>query len=114
MAPQIGPVYPDFLPHPHRDNHRPPGDAEGVFVSAALLLTALRSPAGCAARRPSCAPRLLENRLCDQVPPGMYTVRVWHELLGSIDRPVTVEAGKTATVDFALPMVAPVPPAQAP
>jgi hypothetical protein len=50
----------------------------------------------------------------DQVPPGTYTVRVWHELLGSIDRPVTVEGGKTAQVDFALPMVAPVPPAQAP
>jgi len=50
----------------------------------------------------------------DQVPPGTYTLRVWHELLGSIERPVTVEAGKTATVDVALPVVAPVPPAQAP
>src|SRR5262249_48512438 len=35
----------------------------------------------------------------DQVPPGTYVLRVWHELLGSVDRPVTVEAGKTATVD---------------
>jgi Carboxypeptidase regulatory-like domain len=50
----------------------------------------------------------------DQVPPGTYTLRVWHELLGSVDRTVTVEAGKTVTVDFALPVVAPVPPAQAP
>ena len=50
----------------------------------------------------------------DQVPPGTYTVRVWHELLGSIDRPVIVEAGKTATVDVALPVVAPVPPPHAP
>lgn len=50
----------------------------------------------------------------DQVPPGTYTLRVWHELLGSIDRQVTVEGGKTATIDLALPLVAPVPPAQAP
>jgi hypothetical protein len=50
----------------------------------------------------------------DQVPPGTYTMRVWHELLGGIDRPVTVEADKTATVDVAFPMVAPVPPGQAP
>lgn len=50
----------------------------------------------------------------DQVPPGTYTLRVWHELLGGIDRPVTVEGGKTATVDVALPVVAPVPAAQAP
>ena len=50
----------------------------------------------------------------DQVPPGTYTLRVWHELLGSVDRPVTVESGKAATVDIALPLVAPVPPAAAP
>jgi hypothetical protein len=37
---------------------------------------------------------------------------VWHELLGGVDRPVTVESGKTATVDIALPSVA--PPPQAP
>lgn len=50
----------------------------------------------------------------DQVPPGTYTLRVWHELLGSVDRPVTVEGGKTVRVDMALPTVAPVPPAEAP
>ena len=50
----------------------------------------------------------------DGIPPGTYTVRVWHELLGNIDRSVTVESGKTTTVDAALPIVAPVPPAQAP
>jgi len=50
----------------------------------------------------------------DQVPPGTYVLRVWHELLGSVDRPVSVEAGKTATVDVALPLAAPVPPAEAP
>ena len=50
----------------------------------------------------------------DRVPPGTYTLRVWQELLGSIDRQVTVEAGKNITVDFALPLTAPVPPAEAP
>ena len=50
----------------------------------------------------------------DQVPPGSYTLRVWHELLGSVDRPVTVEPGKTATVDVAMPATAPLPPAEAP
>jgi hypothetical protein len=50
----------------------------------------------------------------DQVPPGTYTLRIWHELLGSVDRPVTVEAGKTATVDFALPATAPLPTPEAP
>jgi plastocyanin len=51
----------------------------------------------------------------DQVPPGTYTVRVWHELFGSLERSVTVQAGKTATVDFALPATATeVKPAMAP
>jgi plastocyanin len=36
------------------------------------------------------------------VPPGTYTLHVWHEMLGSADRKVTVAAGKTATVNFAL------------
>jgi plastocyanin len=48
------------------------------------------------------------------VPPGTYTLRVWHELLGSVDRPVTIEAGTNVTVDVALPLVAPLPPADAP
>jgi plastocyanin len=50
----------------------------------------------------------------DDVPPGTYTLRVWQELLGSIDRQVTVEPGKNITVDLALPLTAPVPPAEAP
>jgi hypothetical protein len=50
----------------------------------------------------------------DQVPPGVYTVRVWHELLGSVDRTVTVGTGKTAVVDVEFPLEAPVPPPQAP
>jgi plastocyanin len=49
----------------------------------------------------------------DQVPPGTYTLSVWHELLGSVDRQVTVEGGKTATVDLTLSAAAAadVPPA---
>jgi plastocyanin len=50
----------------------------------------------------------------EQVPPGSYTLRVWHELLGSVDRPVTLQAGQTLKVDVALPVVAPVPLAEAP
>jgi hypothetical protein len=50
----------------------------------------------------------------DQVPAGTYTLHVWHELLGSIDRTLTVEADKTTSVDVAFPMVAEVPPATAP
>jgi hypothetical protein len=36
------------------------------------------------------------------VPPGPYTVAVWHPKLTGQPKPVTVEAGKPATVDFAL------------
>ncbi len=36
------------------------------------------------------------------VPPGHYAVRVWHEELGTTERPVVVEAGQTATVDVTL------------
>jgi plastocyanin len=36
------------------------------------------------------------------VPPGQYTVAVWHPKLKGQPKPVTVEAGKPATVDFAL------------
>jgi hypothetical protein len=50
----------------------------------------------------------------DQVPPGTYTLRVWHELLGSAERPVTVQENRTVTEDISLSAVAPVPPAEAP
>jgi carboxypeptidase family protein len=46
----------------------------------------------------------------DEVPPGTYTLRVWHEMLGSVDRSVTVEQGKTTTVDIDLQAVAPETP----
>lgn len=36
------------------------------------------------------------------VPPGTYTLEVWQERLGTLERKVTVEPGKTATVDFAM------------
>jgi hypothetical protein len=34
------------------------------------------------------------------VPPGKYTLKVWHEELGALEQPVTVDAGATATTDF--------------
>lgn len=36
------------------------------------------------------------------VPPGKYVVAVWHPKLKAQPKPVTVEAGQNATVDFAL------------
>ncbi len=36
------------------------------------------------------------------VPPGQYTVAVWHPKLKAQPKPVTVEAGKPAAVDFTL------------
>jgi plastocyanin len=46
----------------------------------------------------------------DDVPPGTHTVTVWHELLGSDERRVTVGPGETVTVDFELQAVAPEKP----
>lgn len=34
------------------------------------------------------------------IPPGEYTLRIWHEALGELDQPVTIEAGKTLALDF--------------
>lgn len=45
----------------------------------------------------------------DDVPPGSYTITVWHEMLGSRERQVTVGPGETATVDFELDAIAPPP-----
>jgi plastocyanin len=36
------------------------------------------------------------------VPPGQYTIGVWHPKLKAQPKPATVEAGKAATVDFVL------------
>ena len=38
----------------------------------------------------------------DNVPPGAYTLGVWHEKGKAQPKPVTVAAGKPATVDFVL------------
>jgi plastocyanin len=38
----------------------------------------------------------------NDVPPGQYKVGVWHQKLKAQSKPVVVEAGKPATVDFAL------------
>lgn len=50
----------------------------------------------------------------DGVPPGTYTLRVWHELLGSAERKVTVESGKAASADFELQAVAAESPSASP
>lgn len=38
----------------------------------------------------------------DNVPPGTYTLGVWHAKVKAQPKPVTVDAGKPATVDFVL------------
>lgn len=38
----------------------------------------------------------------DDVPPGKYKLEVWHEMLGSKEREVSVDAGKTTQVDIEL------------
>jgi Carboxypeptidase regulatory-like domain len=40
--------------------------------------------------------------MINDVPPGKYTLEVWQEKLGAQTRKVTVEPGKTATVDFTM------------
>jgi hypothetical protein len=42
------------------------------------------------------------NFTIKDVPPGTYTLEVWQEKLGTRTRTVTVEPGKTVTVDFTL------------
>ena len=37
------------------------------------------------------------------VPPGNYTLRVWHEQLGTRETPVTVDGGRTTVVDMTYP-----------
>jgi hypothetical protein len=38
------------------------------------------------------------------VPAGSYQVSAWHERIGESVTPIRVEAGRTARVEFALPM----------
>jgi plastocyanin len=42
----------------------------------------------------------------DDVPPGNYQISAWHERIGESGDTVKVEAGRTARVEFALPMQA--------
>ena len=37
------------------------------------------------------------------VPPGTYTLEVWHEMLGIVTQPVTVKAKKSVKISVALP-----------
>jgi plastocyanin len=48
----------------------------------------------------------------DELPPGTYTLRVWHEELGTQEQQVTIEAGQVATVDVTYPAAATAKPAQ--
>jgi hypothetical protein len=43
----------------------------------------------------------------DDLPPGPYVLRIWHEELGTREEPVTIEHGKVATVDVAYPAARP-------
>jgi hypothetical protein len=39
------------------------------------------------------------------LPPGTYTVHIWHELLGTREERATIEPGQTATLDVTYPAV---------
>jgi plastocyanin len=41
------------------------------------------------------------------LPPGKYTLRVWHEELGVVERPLEIEADRSAILDVAYPTVPP-------
>jgi carboxypeptidase family protein len=43
----------------------------------------------------------------DDIPPGTYNVRVWHEELGTREHPVTIEPGGVARLEFTYPVPAP-------
>jgi len=43
------------------------------------------------------------NFRLEDVPPGTYTLKVWHEKLGELEKEVEVKAGETTTVDFTFP-----------
>jgi hypothetical protein len=43
----------------------------------------------------------------EAVPPGKYTLAVWHEMLGSSERATTVRVGSTTSLEIELPPAAP-------
>jgi hypothetical protein len=40
----------------------------------------------------------------DNIPPGSYKVSAWHERIGENSQPVKIDAGRTADIQFALPI----------
>jgi hypothetical protein len=40
----------------------------------------------------------------DDIPPGSYTVSAWHERIGENTQQVTIENGRTAELQFSLPI----------
>ena len=40
----------------------------------------------------------------DNVPAGEHELSAWHERIGESKKPLTVEAGRTARIEFVLPM----------
>jgi plastocyanin len=44
------------------------------------------------------------NFTIDDVPPGTYQVSAWHERIGESVSPVRVEAGRSARIEFVLPV----------
>jgi plastocyanin len=40
--------------------------------------------------------------LINDVPPGSYRVKIWHEMLGTEEKPVEVKAGAATVIDFIL------------
>jgi plastocyanin len=40
----------------------------------------------------------------DNIPPGEHRLSAWHERIGESAKPLIVEAGRTARIEFALPM----------
>jgi hypothetical protein len=40
----------------------------------------------------------------DNIPPGSYKVSAWHERIGENSQPVRIDAGRTADIQFALPI----------
>jgi len=50
-------------------------------------------------------PRTDGSFTIDNIPPGSYKVSAWHERIGENSLPVKIEAGRTAEIQFGLPIV---------
>jgi hypothetical protein len=49
-------------------------------------------------------PELNGSFTLSNVPPGRFTIVGWHERVGERASSVQIEAGRTATIDLALPV----------